>query len=156
MKKLATVTLICLTLTIASEITLAQDSGFGVGAMINSPTGLSYKAWINDDAALAGGLSFNIGDFSTFYTHADVVMHSQDGNVDLESGLLRLYYGGGIRLDYDNITDQLNFGLRVPLGTTYQFEEVPADVFFEIVPTLLFENTNFGFNGALGLRYYLN
>lgn len=158
MKKIASVALICLTLTLTAELAHAQNDGFGVGAMINGPTGISYKAWINEDAALAGGITFNIGDFSSFYAHADFVMHStgDNGNVDLDSGLLRMYYGGGIRLDYNDITDEVNFGLRVPIGTTYQFEDVSADVFFEIVPRLLFENTNFGFDGALGFRYYLN
>lgn len=157
MKKLVTITLICATLTLISEISYAQQSGLGVGAMINSPTGLSYKAWINDDMAIAGGITFNIGDFSSVYVHADFLMHSksENGNIDLESGMLRVYYGAGIILT-DNEFSDVNLGARIPLGTTYQFEQISADAFFELVPTLLFDNVNFGFNGALGFRYYLN
>ncbi|MDX1619071.1 MAG: hypothetical protein R3224_09815, partial [Balneolaceae bacterium] len=100
----------------------------------------------------------NIGDFSSFYTHAEFLLHSKSdsANVDLNSGTLRFYYGGGISFIYNEFADNTNFGIRVPIGTTYQFEEFPGDVFFEIVPNLVFDNTNFGFNGALGFRYYLN
>jgi len=162
MKKLLTITLICASLTLISEISYAQQDGFGIGAMINGPTGISYKAWVSQDHAIAGGLTFNIGDFSNIYTHADFLFHSkdEDTNVDLGSGMLRFYYGGGVYLVYNDFgpTDDTNFGLRVPIGTTYQFEDFSGDLFFEIVPNLLLDsnNTNFGFNGALGFRYYLN
>lgn len=157
MKKLATITLLCLTLTVVSEIAYAQQDGFGIGAMINGPDGISYKAWINEDMAVAGAVTFNIGDFSSFYTHADVLVHNNNrAQVDLESGMLRMYYGGGVRLRFDDFNDETYFGLRAPIGTNYQFEEVPVDIFFELVPTLLFNDTEFGFNGALGFRYFVN
>ncbi len=158
MKKITTIIVLCTALNFAPEIGHAQDNGFGIGAMINSPTGISYKAWINGDAAVAGAVTFNISEgVSSFYTHADFLMHSTgDGTVELDSGVMRFYYGGGLRLRFNDLTDDTRLGIRAPLGTTYQFEEFSGDIFFEFVPTILFDNFNFGFNGALGFRYYLN
>ncbi|MDX1637948.1 MAG: hypothetical protein R3281_08270 [Balneolaceae bacterium] len=159
MRKLLTITLLCATITLTAELAHAQDEGFGIGAMINGPTGISYKAWINEDIAIGGAVTFNISEnFSSFYTHADVLMHGtgENGSFNMESGDLRLYYGGGVRLTFDDFSDDTDFGIRVPVGTVYQFEDTPADVFFEFVPTILFNDFNFGFDGALGFRYYLN
>ena len=47
------------------------------------------------------------------------------------------------------------FGIRVPLGVTYLFEEAPFDVFFELVPVLdLSPDVDLDINVAVGLRYY--
>ncbi|MFH5832911.1 hypothetical protein ACG2F4_03810 [Halalkalibaculum sp. DA3122] len=157
MKKIASVALLIFTLTVISHTAHAQNDGIGLGGMINGPTGISYKAWLNEDMALSGGMSFSIGDLSTFYMHTDFVVHGNgEGNLNLESGLMRLYYGFGGRIDYNDVTDDVDFGIRFPLGSSYQFEAAPADVFFELAPTILFNDFNFGLNGALGFRYYLN
>ncbi|MDR8390107.1 hypothetical protein NC796_03075 [Aliifodinibius sp. S!AR15-10] len=157
MKKIISITILCFSLSIISETAYAQNDGLGLGAMINGPTGISYKAWFNDDMAIAGGLTFNIGDISSFYMHSDFIVHGdRDGSFDLESGIMRLYYGFGARLDYNDITNDTEVGIRFPLGTNYDFEDVPADLFFELAPTILIVDFNFGLNGALGFRYYLN
>ena len=157
MKKLLSIAVLCFVLSVSAHQAHAQNEGLGLGAMLNGPTGFSYKTWVTDDLALAGGLTFNVGDVSSFYLHTDFLVHGNgDGNLNLESGLMRLYYGAGARIAYNDLSNDTDFGIRLPLGSSYQFEDAPADVFFELVPTIMVTDFNFGLDGALGFRYYLN
>lgn len=159
MKKAAAVFLVCLTLVLISEITYAQQSGVGFGAVINGPTGISYKAWIDQRVAIGGALTFKLGDnINSFYTQADVEVHSKNlfSSSNPMPASLNLYYGGGVGLGfYDNRDDTVD--LRAVLGTTYSFEDAPMDLFFELAPSIRVVNsTGFFFNGALGFRYFIN
>lgn len=157
MKKLLSIAVLCFVLSASAHQAYAQNEGLGLGAMLNGPTGVSYKTWLTDDHALAGGVTFNVGDISSFYLHTDFLAHGNgEDNLNLESGLMRLYYGAGFRVEYDDLTRDTDFGVRIPLGSSYQFEDAPADVFFELVPTIMVTDFNFGFDGAFGFRYYLN
>ncbi len=65
-----------------------------------------------------------------------------------------VYYGIGARV---KLADDPNIGVRVPVGITYQVSGAPLDIFLELVPVLdLAPDTNFGFNGALGVKYFFN
>jgi len=132
----------------------AQESTFGIGAIINSPTGLSVKAFVSEDIAIDGAFSVSLDqNFSQIYLHGDVLQHSDA----IESDILQLYYGLGIRLVWDDRTDDLNAGLRGPIGTEYTFEDTNLRSFIEIVPTLEFSpDARFFFAGAVGMRVYLN
>ena len=154
MKKSIFVILFCGSLLATSQITLAQDSNFGIGAIINNPTGVSLKAFVSEDIAIDGALSFSLeNNFSQVYLHADVLQHGDA----IESDILQLYYGLGIRLIWNDVTDDLNAGLRGPIGTEYSFEGTSLKSFIEIVPTLDFSpDARFFFGGALGMRVYLN
>jgi len=160
MKKAVAIFLFGLTLVLMSEVTYAQQSGVGVGAVINGPTGLSYKAWIDQRVAIGGALTFAFGDgIDSFYTQADVQVHSKNlfSSSNPMPASLNLYYGGGVGLGFysDNIDDTVD--LRGVLGTTYGFEDAPMDLFFELAPTVRVVNsTRFFFSGALGFRYFLN
>ncbi|HKK46557.1 MAG TPA: hypothetical protein VJ964_13615, partial [Balneolaceae bacterium] len=134
MKKSFAVFLIGLTLILMSEVTYAQQSGFGVGAVINGPTGLSYKAWIDQRVAIGGALSFTFGDgLDSFYTQADVEVHSKDlfSNKNPMPASLNLYYGGGVGLTFNSQNVEDDVDLRGVVGTTYGFEDAPMDLFFE-------------------------
>lgn len=160
MKKTAAVFLIGLTLVLMSEISYAQQSGVGFGAVINGPTGLSYKAWIDQRVAIGGALTFSLGDgVDSFYTQADVEVHSRNlfSSSNPMPASLNLYYGGGVGLGfYDQNVDN-TVDLRGVLGTTYGFEDAPMDLFFELAPTIrVVGGTRFFFSGALGFRYFIN
>lgn len=158
MKKLLLIFLFAFTFTFILEDAKAQDRGFGVGAVIGSPDGLSYKAWISESAAIAGAVSFSISDnSSSFYTHADILAHKFYTELDWEVGVLHYYYGGGARLVWYQWMDDALFGVRLPSGIGFNFTEVPIDLFFEVAPTIdVHPDFNFGFNGALGFRFFLN
>ncbi|MDK2976014.1 MAG: hypothetical protein PWP06_489, partial [Candidatus Marinimicrobia bacterium] len=63
-----------------------------------------------------------------------------------------LYYGLGAKV---KLMDDVQVGIRVPVGLVHELESAPIDIFLEIVPGLnLIPETNFGINGGLGVRYY--
>lgn len=136
----------------------AQERGFGVGAVIGTPDGLSYKAWVSEDAAVAGAVSFVISNnASSFYTHADFLMHKFYDELNWEVGTLHYTYGGGISVLWREFTNDSVFGVRLPSGVGFIFTDVPVDMFFEIAPTIdVSPDFRFGFDGSLGFRFYLN
>ena len=137
----------------------AQQNSLGVGAIIGTPNGLSVKGWIGENAAVDGALSFTLGEnTSSVYLHSDVLIHKSldDEGVDVESGSLQFYYGAGIRLQWFEVIDEVYTGIRGPAGITYQIEESPAELFFELVPTIDINPAfRFSFGGGIGARYYL-
>lgn len=153
MKKLLLVILFCGALLAISNAVTAQESRIGVGAMINDPTGLSAKVWLNENLAIDGALSFSLAENSSrIYFHTSVLEHRA---MDTEN--FQLYYGLGMRLIWTDVTDDFITGLRIPGGVAYSIEDSKIEPFFELVPTLDFSPSfRFGFAGALGLRLYLN
>lgn len=160
MKKLIASLFICSFLLIANQQSFAQQSGFGIGAMLNSPTGISMKGWVNQKVAVDGAVSFDVGqNFSRFYMHSDLLRHSDPLNeeLNLEYGLFRYYYGIGLRLLWTDIANQVTAGLRTPVGTSFDLGDSQVETFFELVPTIDFApGFRFGFAGAFGMRVYLN
>lgn len=157
MKKLITV-LFCCFLFVAIQTSYAQQSGIGVGAILNGPTGISVKGWVSEDLAIDGALGMQLGEnFQAVYLHSNFLYHNNalNNRLELNNASLRTYYGGGLRLiiqDFDNV-----IGIRVPMGLTYSVTNAPLGTFFELVPTFDIEPSfQFTFAGAIGVRYYLN
>lgn len=158
MKNFIVITLFCCSLLMVTQTSSAQQSGIGVGAILNGPTGVSAKVWVNDNFAVDGALSMQLSDnFQSVYIHSNLLYHNNALNerLDLNNSSLRSYYGAGIRLilqDFNNVV-----GIRVPVGLTYSLNNAPLGTFFELVPTFDVEPAfQFSFAGAIGLRYYLN
>lgn len=139
----------------------AQDN-FGLGVILAEPTGLSAKLWLNDAEAFDAAAAWSFSDYTSFQFHADYLMHRYDlfRNVDTTVGRPALYFGIGGRLKLgedraqgDDEDDRL--GVRVPVGITYVFAQVPFDVFAEVVPVLdLAPDTEADLNAAVGGRFY--
>lgn len=153
MKKILFILLFCTSLLSVSHSALAQESRIGVGAVLNDPTGLSAKAWISEDLAIDGALSFSLGEnISQVYLHTNVLEHRA-----MDPNNFQLYYGLGLRLLWTDVSDDFVTGLRVPAGTVYSIEGSDLEAFFELAPTLDFSPYfRFHFAGALGMRLYLN
>ena len=135
-------------------LAISQQSGFGLGIMLGEPTGLSAKGWISQRSAVDAGLAWSFVDEGSIHIHADYLYHFY--NVFETPGLhLYLGVGGRIKMSNSEHNTDTRLGVRVPFGITYQFEETPVDVFFEIVPVLdLNPSTRGSINGAIGVRYY--
>jgi hypothetical protein len=69
-------------------------------------------------------------------------------------GQLPVYLGVGGRVKFrDNEDDRAGF--RFPIGISYIFDDLPMDVFFEVVPIIDFTpSTRGSFNLALGARWW--
>jgi hypothetical protein len=149
--------LILLTLILCMS-TPAIAGNFGLGIIVGEPTGLSFKAWTGNTAAIDGGAAWSLGENYTFHLHVDYLLHNFE-LISVEKGRLPLYYGIGGRIklrDEDRRgDDDDHIGIRIPVGLEYLFERTPLDIFIEIVPILdLAPDTDLDFNGAIGIRYW--
>ena len=143
-----------------SGLANSQQKGFGLGIMFGEPTGISFKGWLSERSAIDGGLGWSFAHNGSVHIHADYLYHFY--NV-FNTPRLPLYLGVGGRIKLQNTNDNGNsdnnndvrIGIRVPFGISYQFEEVPIDLFLEIAPILdLNPETEGSVNGALGARFY--
>ena len=136
-----------------SSVTLAQTDGFGVGIILGEPTGISVKKFIGGNEAIDGAVAWSFRDEAAVHVHADYLFHDYS-LINVRSGRLPVYYGIGARI---KLQDDAKVGVRIPVGVAYEFGGSPIDIFLELVPLLdLVPDTDFDFNGALGVRIYLN
>lgn len=152
--KIAAITIL---LAVTATNARAQDT-FGLGFIIGEPTGLSLKYWLDKEHAIDGAAAWSSSENDSFQLHADYLIHNYEL---LNADDLPVYYGLGARLkfkDHDgrgrNRNDAI-FGIRIPLGVTYLFDDAPLDLFFELVPVLdIAPDVDLDINAAIGLRFY--
>jgi len=153
---------------------------FGLGLMLGAPSGLSGKYFVGRSTAIDFGIGtiYDYRDRRGFHVHGDFLWHP----VSLASTHafeLPFYVGvGGRYLNGDRCyvydpngrcsyyyNNYSALGVRVPLGLSFDFNNVPLDVFVEIVPVLDFLVTHdtrydngvyFDVDGAVGIRFYFN
>src|SRR5882724_467529 len=131
-----------------------MEHRFGAGLIIGEPTGASLKYWLNDLVAVDGAFGWSAHDHSTLYMHADVLWHKFD-LFDVPQGKLPLYFGvGGLVRFRDDGRDD-NVGIRVPVGVSYMFDNLPLDVFAEIGPALdVAPDLHGEITGGVGIRFW--
>ena len=134
------------------------EEPFGLGVIVGEPTGLSLKYWLDKDTAIDGAAAWSFSENDSFQLHGDYLIHNYDL---LEADELPLYYGLGARLKFKDSDgrgrneDHAIFGIRFPLGITYLFDEVPFDVFAELVPVLdVAPDADVDLNAAIGFHFY--
>src|SRR5690606_12634036 len=151
---------------------------FGLGLELGAPFGLSGKYFLTESNALQFGLGaiyehYYAGD--GLHLYLDYLWHPVS-LVSAQAFELPFYIGVGGRFwdfDYCRGPDDRvcgyggsAFGIRIPLGISFDFNRVPLDVFFHIVPTLDFyrgdyhryydRGTHFGIDASVGVRYWFN
>lgn len=122
--------------------------------MLGNPTGLTGKYWLNEDQAVDGGLGFSVGKHTEVSIHSDFLLHNKGAFVFDDVHPLDLYYGIGGRMEF---ADDIELGVRVPVGIAHRFTEQPADIFAEIAPIFdLVPVAGIEMHLAVGARYYFN
>lgn len=146
--------LLLLALVAPSAAVAAENAdGFGIGIIVGEPTGLDAKLWLSGSTALQMAAAWSFDANTSFHFHLDYIMHRFDV-IDVESGVLPLYFGIGGRFRARDDRDD-DVGVRIPVGLSYMFADAPFDVFVEVVPILdLVPETDFDLNAALGARFY--
>lgn len=145
MKKLILFVLVVLVL-VAGPVT-AKGEGLGLGFILGEPTGLSGKMWLGGNTAIDGAAAWSFGDNGALHLHADYLLHNHE-LLEFAS----IYYGLGAKV---KLMDDVQMGIRVPIGLVHELREAPIDIFLELVPGLnLIPGTNFNMNGGVGARYY--
>jgi|HubBroStandDraft_6_1064221.scaffolds.fasta_scaffold36335_3 hypothetical protein len=148
-----------------------QSNGiFGLGLELVEPTGLTGKLFLTPSNAI----DFGIGDlYHNYYVPGDGIHVYVDYLwhpfliTEVPAFKLPFYVGVGGRFwsaDYcggPNCTADI-FGIRVPIGVDFDFNEVPLDVFIQLVPTFDFyhdyNNRDFDLDidFSIGIRYWFS
>ena len=146
--------LVLVSLTVFAQSLWAQSAGQkGVGVMFGNPTGLAGKLWRTEDQAIDGGLGWSIGKHTNFSMHSDYLWHSKDA-LFINDVPVDVYYGAGARMEF---ADNIELGLRLPIGIAYNYQEAKADMFAEIAPILDFISTRgVEIHLTAGARYYFD
>lgn len=132
--------------------TFAQAGQMGVGVMLGNPTGINGKYWLDEERAVDGGLGLSLGPSTNASLHSDFLLHNFSAFYLNETVPLDFYYGIGGRLEF---ADEIELGVRIPIGLVNQMKEKNADVFAEIAPILDFVGrTGIELHFAAGGRYY--
>lgn len=124
----------------------------GLGISLGNPTGLNGKYWLEGNKAVDGGLGFSLGDSTDVSLHSDYLLHNEGAFFFNDVHPLDLYYGLGGRMEF---ADEIEFGVRIPLGLSSRSEDKSSDFFAEVAPIWDF----LGRNGVelhllFGSRYY--
>jgi hypothetical protein len=151
------ITIISLFLSVLSANAFAQDK-FGLGVILGEPTGLSLKYWLGKEHAIDGAVAWSYSENDSLQLHTDYLVHNYDV---FNTDELPFYCGLGARLKFKEDDgrgrneNHAIFGIRIPLGVTYVFDDAPVDLFFELVPVLdLAPDVELDVNAAIGLRIY--
>lgn len=139
---------------------------FGLGLELGAPTGINGKYFVASDRALDFGLGwiYTYAHRNGGHIYADYLFHPAS-LVQSEALELPFYIGFGGRLwDFEgrDNDDALAVGFRVPIGLSFDFNNVPVDIFVQLVPTLDFfsgyreHDVYLDIDFSLGIRYWFN
>jgi hypothetical protein len=124
----------------------------GIGLSIGNPTGFNGKYWVDEKVAIDGGLAFSLGRHTELSIHSDYLLHNKSAFYLNNVHPLDLYYGLGGRMEF---SDDIEIGVRVPVGLVYLVEAHNADIFSEIAPIVDFiSRTGLEIHLLFGGRYY--
>ncbi|MBA3538785.1 MAG: DUF3996 domain-containing protein [Deltaproteobacteria bacterium] len=146
---------------------------FGVGLELGEPTGLTGKYFLSDASALDFGIGWIYSHYyygDGLHLYADYLYHPTS-LVSSAAFELPLYIGVGLRFWDFNYCDNrvCNYdgsaiGIRIPFGIAFDFNNVPLDIFIQLVPVIDFVNgdyydryrdrAHFGVDFSFGLRYW--
>ena len=143
---------------------------FGLGLELGVPSGVIGKYFLASDRALDFGVGalYSFNSHNGIHVYGDYLYHpvSLASTEDFE---LPLYVGLGARIwSFDNRRDDgvvdsaFGVGFRVPVGISFDFNNVPLDAFVQVVPTLdLFSgyaghSAGIDIDLSLGIRYWFN
>ena len=128
-----------------------SEGKFGVGVIAGQPSGLSVNYLLGSRVSVDGAFAWSFIDNGSLYVHGDMQYRIFE-IVNIDPGNLIFVSGIGARLLF---LSNINLGLRIPVGLSFNFRRVPIELFLEIAPTLeLIPATKFSAGAAVGVRYY--
>lgn len=128
------------------------DNKMGIGVSLGNPTGLNGKYWLDQKTAVDGGIAWSLGKNSNFSLHSDYLFHQEGAFFFNDVHPLDLYYGLGGRMEFE---DEIDLGVRIPIGVAHRVENQSADVFAEVAPIIDFiSSTGLEIHLLVGGRYY--
>ncbi|MBN2588473.1 MAG: DUF3996 domain-containing protein [Sedimentisphaerales bacterium] len=150
--------LLVLIAAVNSNAQVNEKENFGIGFLVGEPTGFSFKYWKSKEYAIDGGMAWSFLGNDGFQIYSDYLFHDYRLN---NSEQWPAYYGIGALLEFEKDEGRKNdgdtiFGIRVPFGMTYFFEnKKPYEFFIELAPVLeLAPDIDISANVGIGLRFY--
>jgi len=139
----------------AANASVSDMAGkLGVGVTFGEPIGPSLKYFFNDSVAIDGAFGWSLHDHTDFYMQSDLLWHNFD-LIPVSQGKMPLYFGAGGLLRFRNSGEDDQFAIRVPVGVSYLFDNVPVEVFAEVGPALdLTPAVRGEFTGGVGIRFW--
>jgi len=139
------------TFLLSAHLAQAASQQKGMGLIIGEPTGFSGKIWLKEKFAVDAAAGWSVGKNGATYLHIDSLWHNRDF-FQVSRGAMLLYYGVGGRFLVKNSSV---FGVRIPIGLSYEFDRAPIDVFVEAAPIMnLVPSTTLDLSLAFGIRYF--
>ena len=131
----------------------AQKYKFGIGVIAGEPTGITAKYNLDANLSVDSGLGWATSGDNEFHIYGTCIYHMY-GLIKVPKGNLPLYFGGGFRFFKQAHKDN-EFGIRIPVGVEYQFENLPIGAFVELAPVVnLTPDTDLDLEGGIGIRYF--
>ncbi len=131
---------------------VARAEGVGVGFMLGETTGLTAKS-IQGEKAWDAGLGWSLGANNPIQIHADHLWTVPGALYYKESQPLDLYFGAGGRMKF---ADEINLGLRLPIGLATPLGEGRSEFFGEVAPIFdVLPELDVEAHVMVGLRFYL-
>jgi len=157
MKPVLSSLLLLLSLVAASSVSAeSPEHRVGIGILAGEPTGLALKLALTDTYALQGAVGQTYvedDDENRVQWHLDLVANVSEVSRGVTRGA-RGYAGIGIRYKEEEGREEELVGLRIPFGVAMPIQDVPFDVFVELVPVLdLDPETTWSWNAGIGLRF---
>jgi hypothetical protein len=141
---------------------------FGLGLELGDLVGVNGKWFLSQDQAIDFGIGDAYGDYYVpgyggLYLYGDYLFHPFVVT-KADAFELPFYIGPGFRFINTQYCPQNEcveaFGIRVPIGLSFDFNNVPLDVFIQVTPTLDFfrdyanHNVLIDFDFTVGIRYW--
>jgi hypothetical protein len=127
---------------------------WGIGVVVPDPVGITGKYFFMDRQAVEVAFGFDGADNDEIVLRGSYLYHFTD-LWNIQRGDLPLYFGGGLRLLWDDDEDDVGIGIRAPVGVAWWMDRYPFEVFGEIAPLLEIEpDDDFKLTVAGGIRWY--
>ena len=129
-----------------------QKGDFGMGIILGNPTSVSVKLWTGKVTAIDASLGYRYGSANHLYLNTDFLFHLWA--IEKEEGTIKVYLGAGAGLGF---VSDLSFSIRAPGGAALFLDNIPLELFAELVPTLQVfgeGNIRLRMEGYLGARWY--
>jgi hypothetical protein len=142
-----------ISIVMCSSAMALNEGDKALGLMLGNPSGLTGKYWLEDNVAIDAGLGISLGGRSKVSAHSDYLLHRESAFYFNDTHPLDLYYGGGLRMKFGD--DDIDLGIRAPVGVVHNLADQKADVFLEVAPILdLFARFGLEIHLLAGGRYY--
>lgn len=133
-------------------------SGIGIGVAIGDPTAFTMKFLLSGNSAF----DLMIGEDADGFDDLQINFDWLYSPLVLGNGpgfTVPFYFGVGGVLEFDDndFNDDVDLGLRLPIGIAFEFQKAPIELFLEAAFEIFFindDNDDLDVDALLGFRYY--